>query len=402
MSASRIAPLEIALNWESPHARHRDRGYFEQVDLARDSFLPGLGARLQELPAGGNVQGELLFDDWQHKYQPDLIKTLPREQFRRRSKHPLPPVLPRTGRFYPRRFVSEAIEMDRDANWPVRCLQAGEQELLIDLNHPLAGRHLQLKASLLAEPRPGSDQNEPPRDILEACTANGPGMQASLPDVDTDFFSEDAFRRIDEAGDDEFYASPRLVQHLDATCRRHIRDIYARFLQPGMRVLDLMSSWVSHLPARTEDQMVHGLGMNAGEMQANPYLRDYTVQDLNRDPRLPFEEAMFDAVICTASIEYLTSPLTVIGEVARVLKPGARLVITFSDRWFPTKAIQLWTELHDFERMQLISDYLRLSGQFKELETESLRGYPRPAEDPYIGQLAYSDPVFAVWGQKKS
>lgn len=402
MSAPRIAPLEIALDWESPHARHRDRCYFEQVDLARDRFPVEPGARLQDLPVGGNVRVDLLFDDWLHKYQPDLIKTLPRAQFRRRSKHPLPPVIPRTGRFYPRRFISETIEMDRDANWPVRCLQAGEQELLLDLNHPLAGRHLQLEASLLAEPRPGSDQDEPPRDILVACTANGPGMQASLPDVDTDFFSEDAFRRIDEAGDSEFYASPRLVQHLDATCRGHIRDLYARFLQPGMRVLDLMSSWVSHLSEQPGDLVVHGLGMNAEEMQANARLHDYSVQDLNRDARLPFDNATFDAVISTASIEYLTSPLAVIGEVARVLQPGAPLVMTFSDRWFPTKAIQLWSELHDFERMQLVIDYLRLDGHFTQLASESLRGYPRPADDPYSGQLDYSDPVFAVWGQKKS
>ncbi|MDR9437046.1 MAG: methyltransferase domain-containing protein [Thiohalophilus sp.] len=397
----RMTPLEIALDWDSPHAHHRDRYYFDRVDPGHDSFPADLGARLQDLPAGESAQIDILFDDWHAPYQQSLIRTLPREQFRRRSKHPVPPVIPRTGRFYPRRFVSEAIEVDSGANWPLRCLKAGEQELRIDLNHPLAGRRLQLQATLLEEPQPGSDQGETPGDILVACTANGPGMQASLPDVDTDFFTEEAFRRIDEAEDSEFYTSPRLVQHLDATCRGHIQDLYARFLQPGMRVLDLMSSWVSHLPAQPDDLVVHGLGMNAGEMQANARLHDYSVQDLNRDSRLPLDEASFDAVICTASIEYLTSPRSVIGEVARVLKPGAPLVITFSDRWFPTKAIQLWTDLHDFERMQLVSDYLRFSGQFGQLASESLRGWPRPADDPYTGQLDYSDPVFAVWGQKK-
>ncbi|TDY00932.1 methyltransferase domain-containing protein [Thiohalophilus thiocyanatoxydans] len=393
-------PLEVALDWASPHARHRDRYYFDRVDLARDGLPADLGEQLQELPVGKSAQVDILFDNWQEPYRQSRIRSLPREQFRRRSKHPLPPVIPRTGRFYPRRFVSDAIGADNGANWPLRCLQAGEQALRIDLNHPLAGRHLAMQVTLLGELLPGSDQDDTPGDILATCTTNGPGMQASLPEVDTDFFTEEAFRRIDEAVDGEFYASPRLVQHLDATCRGYIQDLYARFMQPGMRVLDLMSSWVSHLPAQPDDLVVHGLGMNAGELQANTRLHDTTVQDLNQDGRLPFDEATFDAVICTASIEYLIRPREVIRDVARILKPGAPLVITFSDRWFPTKAIQLWSELYDFERLQLVTDYLRHSDQFAELASESLRGYPRPVDDPYVRQLDYSDPVFAVWGYR--
>lgn len=396
----RATPLEIALEWDSPHAHHRDRYYFDQIDLTRERFPADLGSRLQELFVGQSAQVDILFDDWQEQYQQNLIRTLPREQFRHRSKHPRPPVIPRTGRFYPRRFVSEAIEMDSGANWPLRCLQAGERELRIDLNHPLAGRHLAMQATLLGEPQPGSDLNDTPRDILALCTANGPGMQAGLPEVDTDFFTEEAFRRIDEAVDGEFYANPRLVQHLDAICREHIQTFYGRFLQPGMRVLDLMSSWVSHLPAEPTAIDVHGLGLNAQELEANPRLNSYTLQDLNQDTRLGFEDAAFDAVICTASIEYLIQPLAVVQEVSRILKPGAPFVITFSDRWFPTKAIQLWSELYDFERMQLVIDYLRHSGQFEQLASESLHGWPRPADDPYIEQLDYADPLFAVWGYR--
>ncbi len=396
----RVTPLEISLVWDSPHAHHRDCYYFGQVDLTQACFPADLGSRLQDLSVGESAQVDILFDDWHEQYQKNLIRTLPREQFRRRSKHPLPPVIPRTGRFYPYRFVSEAIEINPGPNRPLRCLQAGERELCIDLNHPLAGRRLQLQATLLDECQNGSEQVDSPGDILAACTSHGPGMQASLPDTNTDFFTEEAFRRIDEAEDSVFYTSPRLVQHLDATCRGHIQDFYARFLQPGMRVLDLMSSWVSHLPAQPDNLVIHGLGMNAEEMQANVRLHDYIVQDLNQDSSLPFEGEHFDAVICTASIEYLTSPRRVIDEVARVLKPGAPLLITFSDRWFPTKAIQLWSELYEFERMQLVIDYLRLGSRFEQLASESLRGHPRPADDPYSGQLDYSDPVFAVWGQK--
>ncbi len=187
------------------------------------------------------------------------------------------------------------------------------------------------------------------------------------------------------------------MQHLDATARGHITNIYARVLKPGMRVLDLMSSWVSHLPEIDLD--VTGLGLNAEEMGQNPRLSAHVVHDLNGNPELPFADGEFDAVVCTASVEYLIQPHDVFRSVRRVLKPGAPFVVTFSDRWFPPKAIQVWPMLHAFERMGLVLDYFRRAGGFTALGTESLRDWPRPADDAYAKQMAFSDPVFAVWGR---
>ena len=124
------------------------------------------------------------------------------------------------------------------------------------------------------------------------------------------------------------------------------------------------------------------------------------MHDLNNQPRLPFDDASFDAVVCSVSVEYLVSPLEVFAEVGRVLKPGGRFIITFSDRWFPPKVIQLWTELHPFERMALVLEYFRHSGQFCDLATESWRGWPRPADDKYAARRLLADPVFAVWGAR--
>ena len=165
-----------------------------------------------------------------------------------------------------------------------------------------------------------------------------------------------------------------------------------------MQVLDLMSSWVSHLPEDTGAIRLTGLGMNAEELAQNPRLEERIVQDLNARSELPFPDNSFDAAICSASIEYLVQPVAVLRELGRVLKPGKTAIITFSDRWFPTKAIELWTELHPFERMGLVLEYFRLAGNFSTLHSESLRGLPRPPDDKYTGQLAHSDPVFAVWG----
>lgn len=223
-------------------------------------------------------------------------------------------------------------------------------------------------------------------------------MQAPLPDVVPDFSSGDVLARLDSRDDAVFYQSPRLVQHIDTTARARIAEIYSRFLQPGMRVLDLMSSWQSHLPEPLTDLQVTGLGMNAQELAENPQLSDSVVHDLNLHPQLPFDTGLFDAVICTVSVEYLVQPIEVFRDIARILKPGAPFILTFSDRWFPTKAIELWADLHAFERMGLVLDYFRRAGGYVDLGTESLRGLPRPEDDLYSDKLAQSDPVFTVWG----
>jgi len=226
---------------------------------------------------------------------------------------------------------------------------------------------------------------------------DGPGMQVPAADTATTFLQPPALSRKDAVEDTVFYGKPRLTHHLDAVCRAEIAALYSRFLQPGMRVLDLMSSWVSHLPGSPEVLQVAGLGMNAAELAANPRLNECVVQDLNQQPALPWPAAQFDRVICTASIEYLTDPVAVLAEVRRVLKPGGQLVVTFSDRWFPTKAIQVWNDLHPFERLGLVLSLLRDAG-FSDLHSETRRGLARPEDDKYIENRLYSDPLFAAWG----
>lgn len=140
--------------------------------------------------------------------------------------------------------------------------------------------------------------------------------------------------------------------------------------------------------------------MNADELNANERLTERVAQDLNETPVLPWDDNSFDAAICSLSIEYLLNPVAVLREVRRVLRPGSRFVITFSNRWFPTKAIALWAELHEFERMGLVLEWFHSAGGYCDLETWSLRGLPRPASDAYAARLPFADPVYAVWGTK--
>jgi SAM-dependent methyltransferase len=167
-----------------------------------------------------------------------------------------------------------------------------------------------------------------------------------------------------------------------------------------MRVLDLMSSWTSHLPELPFAE-VTGLGMNREELEVNKRLDRFVVQDLNQVTALPYESGSLDAVICTASIEYLVRPFEVFSDISRILKPGGLVVMTFSNRWFPPKAIRIWKELHEFERMGLVSEYLIQTGSFENLHTFSMRGLPRPETDKYFENQRISDPVYAVWGRKR-
>ena len=173
---------------------------------------------------------------------------------------------------------------------------------------------------------------------------------------------EAAFRRFDESSDALFYRQPRLVNHIEDATIAGVTQLYRELLPSGGVILDLMSSWVSHLPPEMTFSRVAGLGMNEQELGANPRLTDFAVHNLNQDPQLPYGNAEFDAAVCCVSVQYLTQPVAVMREVARVLRPGAPFIITFSNRCFPTKAVMAWQQLDDNGHLQLVAAYLREAG----------------------------------------
>jgi SAM-dependent methyltransferase len=148
-------------------------------------------------------------------------------------------------------------------------------------------------------------------------------------------------------------------------------------------VLDLMSSWVSHLPPESEFAEIIGQGMNPEELAANPRLSRWFLQNLNRDPVLPLADASVDAATICVSIQYLQRPIGVLREVARVLRPGAPVVISFSNRCFWTKAVAVWRALDDVGHAGLVEHYLRTAG-FEAIETHRLSDWIEDAQDPLI------------------
>ena len=162
-----------------------------------------------------------------------------------------------------------------------------------------------------------------------------------------------------------------------------------------------MASWESHIDRELGVGSLVGVGLNEQELASNPHLSEYHVMDLNQPGALPLEPNTFDAAICTNSVEYLTDPMATFQKVADVVRPGGVFLVTFSNRWFPPKVTRLWTELHEFERMGLVSEYFLQSKRFTGINTYSMRGLPRPVDDKYYPEFRLSDPVYAVWGRKE-
>jgi len=200
-----------------------------------------------------------------------------------------------------------------------------------------------------------------------------------------DEFPAGFFGRADDAPDAQFYAPVRLVTHIDDGAIAAVGELYSRLGLTG-QVLDLMSSWVSHF--RDAPAQLTVLGMNETELARNDQAHARVVHDLNADPRLPFADAAFDAVVCCVSVDYLVHPLEVFDEVARALRPDGPFVCTFSNRLFPTKAILGWLHSDDATHCRVVERYFTLATGFTAPVSEQL---PTPAG---------GDPLFAVWARR--
>jgi SAM-dependent methyltransferase len=205
--------------------------------------------------------------------------------------------------------------------------------------------------------------------------------EAAAPDEQIPGLSPNAFLKEDPSPDQLFYAAPRFVTHIDGNAVEAVTALYQDVLPAGGTLLDLMSSWISHLPRDVAYGEIIGHGMNAMELKANPRLSRFFVQNLNEDQVLPLEDHSIDAAMICVSIQYLQKPVVVLRELARVLKPGGSVSITFSNRCFPTKAVAVWQALPDEEHAKLVSLYLQHAG-FAQVETRVLVAPGQKGIDP--------------------
>ncbi|NNK85415.1 MAG: methyltransferase domain-containing protein [Desulfobacterales bacterium] len=393
-----VADIHFEVNWKSSESVHSEHYEANNVNFYRDCMPEKLIARLD-----GKTTGDMIQIDFKPGIMVsghDMRNTfdVKRAQFNRRFKSN-GNIVPRVGRFYPKGILENISGIFPQNIQPFRCVGIENNHLVVDFNHPLAKSETHIKGTVKSVCEKTVDRGGSCNDWMELIS-NGPGMQTRWEKHPTDFFSDTPFKREDETPDDRFYQQPRFVHHIDENAVKLVTDIYGRFLQDDMQVLDLMSSWTSHIPDSVNLKKFTGIGLNQKELDKNTRLTNRIVHDLNQNPALPLETGSYDATICSLSIEYLIHPFEVFNEVARVLKSDGQFIITFSNRWFPPKVTRIWKELHDFERMGVVLEYFLQSGLFKDIQTYSMRGLPRPQHDKYFSENRLSDPIFAIWGSK--
>lgn len=206
-----------------------------------------------------------------------------------------------------------------------------------------------------------------------------------------ELFPQGSFHREDETDDGLFYGQPRLVVHVDEYAVKAIASYFGRVLPRDGTILDLMSSWRSHMPQDLPMRNLVGLGLNAVEMAENPQLDRAVVHDINADPVLPFDDSAFDAAVLTVSVQYIVRPVEVFRQVNRVLREGGSLHVVYSNRMFPTKAVAIWKALDDARRPQLIASYFHHSGGWGPPEALDIGNHQEP----------YADPVYVVAASKE-
>ena len=207
-------------------------------------------------------------------------------------------------------------------------------------------------------------------------------------------------QKLDETDDKLFYAYPRFVTHVDDGFIQQLTDLYRDRLKPNTRILDMMSSWVSHLPEEMQFAHVEGHGLNADELTRNPRLNHYFVQDINANPQLPLPNQDFDAVLICVSVQYVQYPEAIFSEIHRILKPGGIAIISFSNRMFYQKAIQAWRDGSEASRVELVKRYFQSVPGFSQPEVVAHQSNV-PSFLQMLG-MGGGDPFYAVIASRQS
>jgi SAM-dependent methyltransferase len=204
-----------------------------------------------------------------------------------------------------------------------------------------------------------------------------------------DGFPPGFFDRVDPSDDALFYAGPRLVTHIDDGAIAAVGALYDELGLAGTDVVDLMGSWVSHFRVEAAPAHLTVLGMNAMELGANPMAGETVVHDLNAEPCLPFDDEAFDHATCCVSVDYLTRPVDVFRDVARVLRPNGLFVVTFSNRLFPTKAVRGWLMNDSNGHCEIVREYFAQADAYEPATVELRTSLTEPG-----------DPLYAVYARR--
>lgn len=216
-------------------------------------------------------------------------------------------------------------------------------------------------------------------DLIEQCKKEifkFPGLSDQL--------GSNHLERMDKRSDTIFYEQPRFVTHIDDFAIESLAKYYSEHLEINSKLVDLCSSWVSHLPKSHSFQEVIGIGMNEKELQKNPRLTKYYVHDLNKNPNLikMVPEESVDAVLCAVSVDYLIRPFELFSQVHKILKPGGSFILSFSNRMFATKVISAWLQTQDPEHLFIATYYFQGSASWNKVIVSDITDISNVHRDP--------------------
>jgi SAM-dependent methyltransferase len=386
--------LSAIIRWQGFDTRFQDARLIEEFRITAERLPVACRRQISQLQPGECLRQRfpagVLVDHWRES----LRLVLPRSHFRPDDGTGCTPGY---GRFYPLRcFAGLPLPSGRKPAFG-RIIGLDETRMTLDLNHPLAGKPLDLEIRchpVIGQPRP---DNHPARSLTALLCDGGPGMQDRLAGGETDFRDGHPFARLDEGDDAAFFREPSLTPYWGRPALQQVSQLYRHLIRPGERVLDLMAGVHSPLQeAAIDDLSVTCAGLNRIELAHNPVCHERRTLNVNRDLPLPWPERHFDTVLIHAAIEYVTRPAVLLDEIHRLLKPGGRLIISFSDHWVEAKVIRIWPRLFPFERSGLLLAWLRRQGGFTNLHASSVRGVPAGPSSP-----EQDEPVHAVWAEKR-
>ncbi|WP_419788316.1 methyltransferase domain-containing protein [Pseudodesulfovibrio sp.] len=347
-----IGALEFSVSWEKDGIRHEERYIGRKFNPVNDIFPQGMREALEGMSTGQSVTLPYEPRYCIPRFRESKVLHLPLRRLRKKDIH-AQPIIPRTGRFYPQGHIDGLLDVYPDTLTPFRLVGLEDDAFIADLNHPLALIPITIEARIQYLEQRDRGTYGSLTHWREATCDWGPGMQTRYKGRPTDFFTPDFFNRQNE---NETRPIPPMP---DAKARENMETVRNRLISPGMKVLDITAE-------------------------------------------CPLASGSFDAAVAVQTFEYEQQPEDLLQNVADRLQPGAPVIIFFTDQWDSASVLRGWTDLHQFERMGLVLEYLRRAGLDFKAGTVSIRNDWRPKDDPrFIETRGVSDPVYAVYGYKR-
>lgn len=389
MPKTTFMDIDFQLQWKSSFAEHTDSFLISKIDIINDVFPVNVKNELTNLSIGNSFSQTIQAKDLLGEgYSSNKVITFDTSLFNTQFKNQVSPAT--LYRFYPSAIAWQGLGTTEKDYSPFRLMAKNNEEMIADCNHPLAKYYLTLKATKLREYE--SKENVPKKDIGRILTERGPGMQAPFEFGDSVFFDEYPFKTSNK--------NKITKPAIDLMAVKLLEELNTRLLAKHSKILDVVSDDSTYLDKDYRPGLLTGIGANEELLSSNERLDTYIVQDLNKLITLPFEDNSFDDAICSLSIEYLTNPLALMNEIARVVNSKGKFIVSFTDKFIMGETISLWSQLHPFERIQLVLEYFRKSGLFSELNTFSKRGVLKSSESIKSSKKPCSN-IYAVWGTVK-